>query len=691
MCEKHESNRRIKMAGLFETVTKEDPTFVSDSEKNAQAAAQSAANAKQSEDLSKGYMESAAASASQAAISASSIDGILDQVTTLRDETQTLHDSTESLATQVDTQHTDIVAIQADVEDLSSQVRNDRDMANVAMQNASISANNAGSYADAAQQSVQDAADQVVLAQEQVTLATNQVTLAKAQADRAESIADTVQDEVDLAHDWAVKMDGMVNGEDYSAKYWAAQAENAAAGGVTSFNGRAGIVSPQTGDYTVEQVTGAVPSTRTINGHDLSADIVLTAADIGVSDDALLKANNLSDVANVTTARSNLGAAPIASPTFTGTPAAPTATAGTSTTQIATTAFVSTGLALKANIANPTFTGTVTIPTLSVTGAATGTSLVLSGQASAKLMKFGENYNFSVPDSLSSYIGHHRAGTDEMDFVNVRGTSNNGGFKFYSGTTTSNTAEIFSIDGTGNTVFSNNTYMQSRLAGSTSTSRLIGMDASNVITFGDSTRASAISGTTFTNNATNMVVNGTALTVNSAATFNGTVAVPTVATTTSSTAAASTAFVKAAIAADAPVFVSTANPGGTQFNVTTFTKVPFYSPTDGSTYFNTDTFTAPSAGLYQFNFEVRFDGATATLPVGKEFMLTLSGTTAPTGGVAGQCVGEAVAVTARKVAQLNTVIKMTSGQQMCAYIWHNNTSNITVTWATLKITRLGGV
>jgi hypothetical protein len=35
-----------------------------------------------------------------------------------------------------------------------------------------------------------------------------------------------------------------------------------------------------------------------------------------------------------------LGAAPLASPTFTGTPAAPTATAGTNTTQVATTAFV---------------------------------------------------------------------------------------------------------------------------------------------------------------------------------------------------------------------------------------------------------------------------------------------------------------------------------------------------------------
>lgn len=88
----------------------------------------------------------------------------------------------------------------------------------------------------------------------------------------------------------------------------------------------------------------------------------------------------------------------IASPTFTGTPAAPTATAGTDTTQLATTAFVraevanlvasapstldtldelaaalgddanfatttATAIGLKANIASPSFTGTPTLPT----------------------------------------------------------------------------------------------------------------------------------------------------------------------------------------------------------------------------------------------------------------------------------------------------------------------------------------
>lgn len=81
---------------------------------------------------------------------------------------------------------------------------------------------------------------------------------------------------------------------------------------VQSVFGRTGVVVAQTGDYTVAQVTGA---------------------------------------------------APLASPTFTGVPAGPTAAAGTNTTQLATTAFVMAGLNLKANIASPTFTGTPAGPT----------------------------------------------------------------------------------------------------------------------------------------------------------------------------------------------------------------------------------------------------------------------------------------------------------------------------------------
>jgi hypothetical protein len=55
----------------------------------------------------------------------------------------------------------------------------------------------------------------------------------------------------------------------------------------------------------------------------------------------------------------------IASPAFTGVPTAPTAALGTNTTQLATTAFVTTEVALKANLASPAFTGIPTAPTAS--------------------------------------------------------------------------------------------------------------------------------------------------------------------------------------------------------------------------------------------------------------------------------------------------------------------------------------
>lgn len=60
--------------------------------------------------------------------------------------------------------------------------------------------------------------------------------------------------------------------------------------------------------------------------------------------------------------------APLASPALTGTPTAPTATGGTNTTQLATTAFVATGFA---PIASPNFTGRV-----GINGATSGTSTI---------------------------------------------------------------------------------------------------------------------------------------------------------------------------------------------------------------------------------------------------------------------------------------------------------------------------
>ena len=69
------------------------------------------------------------------------------------------------------------------------------------------------------------------------------------------------------------------------------------------------------------------------------------------SDDVYSKAEADAKFANLT------------SPTFTGTPKAPTAGSGTNTTQIATTAFVQSAIANKANSNSPAFTGAPTAPT----------------------------------------------------------------------------------------------------------------------------------------------------------------------------------------------------------------------------------------------------------------------------------------------------------------------------------------
>ena len=81
--------------------------------------------------------------------------------------------------------------------------------------------------------------------------------------------------------------------------------------------------------------------------------------------------------------------APLASPTLTGTPTATTATAGTNTTQVATTAFTTTALALKANLASPTFTGTPLAPT--ATAATNTTQIATTAFVTTALGSLGGN------------------------------------------------------------------------------------------------------------------------------------------------------------------------------------------------------------------------------------------------------------------------------------------------------------
>lgn len=88
-----------------------------------------------------------------------------------------------------------------------------------------------------------------------------------------------------LSESWAVGGTGAREGEDTNnAKYWAAAAQSAAGGGVTSFNGRGGAVAPKKGDYTADMVgadaEGAAEAVQdNLDTHAQNTTIHITAAE----------------------------------------------------------------------------------------------------------------------------------------------------------------------------------------------------------------------------------------------------------------------------------------------------------------------------------------------------------------------------------------------------------------------------
>lgn len=107
--------------------------------------------------------------------------------------------------------------------------------------------------------------------------------------------------------------------------------------------GNAGSADKLASSVTIS-LSGDVTGSVTFDG---SEDVSISAV---VADDS-----HNHTIANVDNLQTTLdGKAPLASPTLTGTPKAPTAAAGTNTTQIATTAFVTTAVANKTSVASAT-------------------------------------------------------------------------------------------------------------------------------------------------------------------------------------------------------------------------------------------------------------------------------------------------------------------------------------------------
>jgi hypothetical protein len=106
-------------------------------------------------------------------------------------------------------------------------------------------------------------------------------------------------------------------------------------------------------------------SSSKVNSEIAAKISALVAAAPGLLDTLDEIAAALGDDPNFATTMTNAlaGKAPLASPTFTGTPSAPTATAGTNTTQIATTAFVQAAVPAAVPAASDTVQGKVELAT----------------------------------------------------------------------------------------------------------------------------------------------------------------------------------------------------------------------------------------------------------------------------------------------------------------------------------------
>jgi hypothetical protein len=148
---------------------------------------------------------------------------------------------------------------------------------------------------------------------------------------------------------------------------------------VTTFNGRSGAVTLQGSD--ISGAGGALLASPAFTGTPTAPTALTADSSTAIATTAFVQSAIAASTAGVSSFNgrtgavsflaadiSNAGGALIASPNFTGTPTAPTATAGTNTTQIATTAFVKAGyLALTGG----TVTGATTF-----TNTAAGTSAV---------------------------------------------------------------------------------------------------------------------------------------------------------------------------------------------------------------------------------------------------------------------------------------------------------------------------
>jgi hypothetical protein len=312
--------------------------------------------------------------------------------------------------------------------------------------------------------------------------------------------------------------------------------------GVASFNSRTGAVVLTSADVT--GVGGAllasptftgIPAGPTATAGDNSTALATTAfvhnavASIG---GAVVSFNGRTGAVSLIAADvSAAGGALVASPTFTGVPAAPTASPGTNTTQLATTAYVTAAIAAGAGGVTSfnTRTGVVTLTTADVTGAGgapianpafTGTPSGPTAAPGTNSTQFATTAFVAAAGGVTSF--NTRTGAVSLSLADVTAA---GGAPLASPTFTGTPAAPTVAQTDNSTTLATTAYVRAAITNAVSSFN----SRTGAVTF----LAADVS-----------AVGGALL---ASPTFTGTPNVPTAAPGTNNTQAASTAFVGAAV------------------------------------------------------------------------------------------------------------------------------------------------
>ena len=259
---------------------------------SAKTATDAAGEAQTAESSAKGYASTSGTNATAAAQSATDARSAKAAAETAASTATSAKTAAQTAETNAKASETAAASSKTAAATSASKAEN----AQSAAEDAQAAAETAASTATSAKTAAETAKTGAVSAQSKAQSAQSKAQSAQAKAEGAaadaeESAAAAAQSATQVAansktaESWAVGGTGTREGEDSNnAKYWCESAQAIAGGGVTSFNGRGGIVKPQKGDYTAEMVgadaSGAAAAVQSnLDGHEGDTTAHITAAE----------------------------------------------------------------------------------------------------------------------------------------------------------------------------------------------------------------------------------------------------------------------------------------------------------------------------------------------------------------------------------------------------------------------------